>query len=71
MMVVMKYNRVNKIRELEDEIAMNMKGTTCAPRHVKVRCRQIIQENYWKISRLKKNKSIDNVPSTVYFSKMK
>ena len=71
MMVVMNHNKVNKIRELEDEIAMNMKGTTCAPRHVKVRCRQIIQENYWKISRLKKNKSIDNVPSTVYFSKMK
>lgn len=64
-------NKNQLIRELEDEINMNRAGCMCSPRHVKLRCRQVIQENEWKISRLNKGKSIDNMPSTKYCKMLK
>lgn len=64
-------SKAQTIRELEEEIDMYRAGCFCSPRHVKVRCRKQIQENEWKISRLKRGKSIDVVPSTKYCSEMK
>jgi hypothetical protein len=68
----MKYENKNQlIRDLEDEVNMNRAGCVCSPRHVKVMCRRIIQENEWKISRLNRGKSIDNLPTTKYCSVLK
>lgn len=62
-----KYPMKNQmIRELEDEIALNMRGCYCAPYHVKVSCRERVALLKWQISRIMKDKSIDVVPSTMY-----
>jgi hypothetical protein len=69
----MKYNEQNKlqmIREAEDELSILQNGISCSPKHVKRYCRNRTMYLNWKISRLQRNKSIENFPTTIYLPRL-
>jgi hypothetical protein len=69
-MTYTEQQRLQMIREAEDEKTIQQNGTTCSPRHVKRYCRNRMMELDWRISRLQRKKSIDNLPSTVYVPRL-
>jgi hypothetical protein len=65
----MKYSEQQKmqmVRDAEDEIGIQQNGVTCAPRHVKLYCRNRIRYLDWVIGRVQRNLPITNPPASLH-----
>ena len=61
----MKYiGKDTMLKEIDEEIAINLAGCNCASKHVKVICRNRVNYLTWVSSRIMRDLPYDNVPST-------